>query len=439
MEKAVVKLVEQNSIASDCGLQPGDAVLSIDGKQIRDILDFKYLTSNDYYVVEIEKQDGSIEEIEIYNDDYEQFGVVFENELIDKPMLCRNKCIFCFMDQLPPNVRSTMYFKDDDVRLSFLSGNYVTLTNLNDDDIERLCALRVSPINVSVHVTDPQKRCMMLNNRFAGKVLDIMKKFADSGIRMNAQIVLCKGVNDGEYLDKTITDLKALYPAVRSVSVVPVGISKHREGLYPLEPLEKEDCIKVINQVERHRQQLLSEFGTGLVYLSDEFYITAGVDLPPYEYYEDFPQIENGVGLMAVLEREMEKELEFCDEWSGKQPAPKTIATSYIAYDFICRYVDMVKAKNPKLECNVYKIKNNFFGERITVTGLICGSDIIEQLKGKQLGEYLVLSGSMFRDDCDIFLDDVTKEQVEEALGVKVIISDNSGADFVNALMQERG
>ncbi len=439
MEKAVVKLVEQNSIASDCGLQPGDEVLSIDGKQIRDILDFKYLTSNDYYVVEIEKQDGSIEQIEIYNDDYEQFGVVFENELIDKPMLCRNKCIFCFMDQLPPNVRSTMYFKDDDVRLSFLSGNYVTLTNLNDDDIERLCALKVSPINVSVHVTDPGKRCMMLNNRFAGKVLDIMKKFADSGIRMNAQIVLCKGVNDGEYLDKTITDLKDLYPAVRSVSVVPVGISKYREGLYPLEPFEKTDCIKVINQVECHRKQLLSEFGTGLVYLSDEFYITAGVDLPPYEYYEDFPQIENGVGLMAVMEREMELEMEFCDEWCGKKPAPKTIATSYIAYDFICKFVDMVKAKNPKLECNVYKIKNNFFGERITVTGLICGSDIIEQLKGKPLGEYLVLSGSMFRDDCDIFLDNVTKEQVEEALGVKVIINDNSGADFVAALMQERG
>lgn len=436
MEKAVVKYVEENSIASDCGLQPGDAVLKIDGKQIRDILDFKYLTSNDYYVAEIEKQDGSIEQIEIYNDDYEQFGVVFENELIDKPMLCRNKCIFCFMDQLPPNVRSTMYFKDDDVRLSFLSGNYVTLTNLNDDDIERLCRLKVSPINVSVHVTDSEKRCMMLNNRFAGKVLDIMKKFAQSGIYMNTQIVLCKGVNDGKYLDKTINDLKALYPAVRSVSIVPVGISKYRDGLYPLEPFEKEDCLNVINQVERHRQQILKEFGTGLVYLSDEFYITGGCDMPPYEYYEDFPQIENGVGLMAVMEREMEIEMEFCDEWSHKKPAPKTIATSYIAYDYICKYVDMIKNKNPNFECNVYKIKNNFFGERITVTGLICGSDIIEQLKDKQLGEYLVLSSSMFRDDCDIFLDDVTKEQVEDALGVKIIINDNSGSDFVSALMK---
>lgn len=436
MEKAVVKYVEQNSIASDCDVQPGDIIVSVDGKQIKDILDFKYYTSNDYYVIQIQKTDGELEEIEIYNDDYEQFGVVFENELIDKPMLCRNKCIFCFMDQLPPNVRSTMYFKDDDVRLSFLSGNYVTLTNLSDEDINRLCKLKVSPINVSVHVTDSEKRCMMLNNRFAGKLLDIMKKFAQSGISMNTQIVLCKGINDGEFLDKTITDLKNLYPAVRSVSVVPVGISKHRDGLYPLKPFTKQDCMDVINQVEKHRNNIIKQFGTGLVYLSDEFYITAGMDIPPYEYYEDFPQIENGVGLMAVMEAEIATEMEFSYEWKNKKPSPKTIATSYIAYDYISKYVDMIKKKNPHLECNIYKIKNNFFGERITVTGLICGSDIIEQLKDKPLGEYLVLSSSMFRDDCDVFLDDTTKEQVEKALNVKVIINDNSGADFVNALMQ---
>ncbi len=436
MEKAVVKSVQQNSIAQDCGLQPGDIIVSIDGKPICDILDFKYYTSNDYYVVQIQKADGTSEEIEIFNDDYEQFGVVFENELIDKPMLCRNKCIFCFMDQLPPNVRSTMHFKDDDVRLSFLSGNYVTLTNLSDDDIERLCSLKVSPINISVHVTDPDVRCMMLNNRFAGKLLDIMKKFAQSGICMNTQIVLCKGINDGEHLNKTVMDLKALYPAVRSISVVPVGISKHRDGLYPLEPFQKEDCAAVISQIDAVRQTFLQQLGTGLVYLSDEFYITAGMPIPPYEYYEDFPQIENGVGLMAVMEREMQIEMEFSDEWKNATPAPKTIATSYIAYDFICRYVDMLKKKNPALKCNVYKIKNNFFGEKITVTGLLCGSDIIEQLKGKALGEYLVLSESMFRDDCEIFLDDTTKEQVEQALGVKVIINNNSGADFVAALMK---
>ena len=436
MEMAVVKYVEPNSIADDCNLQPGDIIVSIDGKPIRDILDFKYLTSSDYYVAEIQKTDGTCEEIEIYNDDYEQFGVQFENQLIDKPMLCRNKCIFCFMDQLPPNVRSTMHFKDDDVRLSFLSGNYVTLTNLDDEYIDRLCSLKVSPINISVHVTDPEKRCMMLNNRFAGKLLDIMKKFANSGIYMNTQIVLCKGVNDGEYLDKTIMDLGALFPYVRSVSVVPVGISKHREGLYPLEGFDKDDCKKVITQVEKHRQMFIDHFDTGLVYLSDEFYITAGIDIPEYEYYEDFPQIENGVGLMAVLEKEMQIEMDFADEWKDINPAPKSIATSYIAYDYIVKYVDMVKQKNPNLNVNVYKIQNNFFGDKITVTGLICGSDIIEQLKDKELGEYLLLSTSMFRDDCDIFLDDTTKEQVEQALGVKIIINDNSGADFVAALMK---
>ncbi|MBQ7900776.1 MAG: DUF512 domain-containing protein, partial [Clostridia bacterium] len=294
MNKAVVKLVDQNSIAFDCGVEPGDVIKSVNGKQPVDILDFKYMTSDDYYVVEIEKNDGTVEEIEIYNDDYEQFGVVFENELIDDPKTCRNKCVFCFMDQLPPHVRSTMYFKDDDVRLSFLQGNYVTLTNLSDADIDRLCKLRVSPINVSVHVTDGERRCMMLNNRFAGRVLDIMQKFADSGIIMNAQIVLCKGINDGEYLDKSIADLKAMFPSIRSVSVVPVGLTKYREGLYPLELFDKDGCLQVIEQVERHQKQMLEELGTRLVYLADEFYIKAGVDIPPYEAYEDFPQIENG-------------------------------------------------------------------------------------------------------------------------------------------------
>ena len=233
--KAVVKYVDENSIAIDCGIEPGDIITKINGKEIKDILDFRYWTSDEHYTVEVEKKDGTVEEIEVYNDYFEQFGVTFEKELIDDPMLCRNKCIFCFMDQLPKNVRPTMHFKDDDVRLSFLSGNYVTLTNLNDDEVERLCRLKVSPINVSVHVTDGERRCMMLNNKNAHKVLDIMKKFASSGILMNAQIVLCKGINDREYLEKTIYDLETLYPAIRSISVVPVGISAHREGLYPLQ------------------------------------------------------------------------------------------------------------------------------------------------------------------------------------------------------------
>ena len=436
MSKAVVKYVDQNSIAFDCGIEPGDAILSVNDKVPLDILDFKYLTSDDYYVIAVEKKDGSVEEIEIYNDDYEQFGVAFENELIDDAKTCRNKCIFCFMDQLPPGVRSTMYFKDDDVRLSFLQGNYVTLTNLSDADIDRLCALRISPINVSVHVTDSERRCMMLNNRFAGKVLDIMKKFADSGILMNAQIVLCKGINDGEYLDRTIQDLKDLYPSVLSVSVVPVGLTKYREDLYPLEMFDGEDCDKVITQVEMHQQRMLMEHDTRFVYLADEFYIKAGRILPPCEAYEDFPQIENGVGLMALLMDEVILEREYPEDYGDKTPAPKSIATSYIAYDHICYFVDLIKEIHPDIKCNVYKIRNDFFGENITVTGLLCGRDIIAQLKDKELGEYLMLSESMFKDDCDIFLDDTTLEEVEQALGVKIIKTDNRGADFVAALMK---
>lgn len=436
MNKAIVKFVAPESIAYDCGIEPGDSILRVNGNELKDILDFKYYTSDEYYVVEIEKQDGSVEEIEIFNDCYEQFGVVFENELIDSPKECRNKCIFCFMDQLPPNVRDTMHFKDDDVRLSFLAGNYVTLTNLSDADIDRLCSLKVSPINVSVHVTDPERRCMMLNNRFAGKVLDIMKRFADSGIVMNAQIVLCKGINDGDYLKKSVYDLKSLYPAVRSVSVVPVGLTKYREGLFELEGFDKDSSLEVISQVSGYQKEFVEDIGTSLVYLADEFYIQAGVSLPPYDHYEDFPQIENGVGLMAVLNKEIETELEYADEFKDIVPAKKSIATSYIAYDFIKGYTDKIKEINPNLDCNVYKIKNDFFGERITVTGLLCGKDIINQLKDKDLGEYLILSDSMFKDDCDIFLDDTTLEEVEQALGVKVIKTDNSGMDFVSSLMK---
>ncbi len=433
MAKAIVKSVDPDSIAYDCGIVPGDKILKINNREFADVLDFRYLTSDDYYVVEVEKTDGSVEEIEIYNDLYEQFGCDFENELLDSANQCRNKCIFCFMDQLPPNMRETMYFKDDDVRLSFLEGNYVTLTNLSEQDIERICRLKISPVNVSVHVTDPELRCKMLNNRFAGKLLGIMKRFAGSGIFMNAQIVLCKDINDGAYLDKTIWDLKALYPQVQSISAVPVGLTAYREGLYPLEGFEAEDCRKVIHQVENHQKRFLNEIGTRLVYLADEFYIKAGVDLPDYEAYEDFPQIENGVGLMKTLEHEIMLALK--DIPTDKIPAKKSVATGEIAYDYIKSFTDKIHSLNKNTDVEVYKIKNNFFGGRITVTGLVCGCDIIDQLKGKPLGEYLLLSQSMFKSDCDIMLDDTTKEELEKALGVKVIICDNTGEDFVKSVL----
>ena len=433
--EAKVKYVMPDSIAEDAFIEPGDVIELVDGKEFKDILDFKYMTSEEYYVLTVLKKNGDREEIEIYNDCFENFGVEFENPLIDKPMLCKNKCIFCFMDQLPENVRSTMLFKDDDVRLSFLQGNYVTLTNLKEEDIERICRLKISPINVSVHVTDPEKRVMMLSNPNAGNVLDIMKRFSDAGIIMNAQIVLCPGVNDGEYLKKSVNDLGKLFPSIRSVSIVPVGISKHRDGLFKLNSCTEEISREVIEMIEPMQKDFKERFDTSLVYLADEFYIKAGCEIPPYEHYEEFPQIENGVGLIASLVEEIEEELEFSDEYEDSAYTPKTIATSFIAYDFICDCVEKIKEKLPKICVNVEKIQNDFFGNEITVTGLVCGSDIIKQLKGKIQTDYLMLSESMFKSDEDIFLDDTTLEEVEKELGVKVIKTPNTGYGFIKTLV----
>ena len=432
MADAVVKSVDSFSIAEDCGIEKGDVILKVNNKDFEDILDFRYMTSDEYYVVTVRKTNGEIEEIEVYNDLYEQFGCEFENSLMDEPKTCRNNCIFCFMDQLPPNMRSTMYFKDDDVRLSFLEGNYVTLTNLSDKDIDRLCSLRVSPINVSVHATQPELRCKMLNNRFAGRVLSIMQKFADNGIYMNAQVVLCKGINDGENLKKTLYDLSELHPYVRSISVVPVGLTAYREGLYQLESFEKDDCLLVIDEVTSYSEDFLNRLGTRLVYLADEFYIKAERPIPNFESYEDFPQIENGVGLMATFMYDAAQALEEANP--RNTPKSKTVVTSEIAYDYICDIVDSVKKKFPDLKAEVCKIKNEYFGGKITVTGLLCGSDIINQLKDKSLGEYLMLSSAMFKDDCDILLDNVTREDLEKSLGVKTLI-DTTGEEFVISLL----
>ncbi len=433
--KAVISSVMPDSIAFEAGLECGDIIKSVNEKEFQDILDFKYITSDEYYTLEVQKKNGREEVIEIYNDYFEALGVEFENPLIDKPMLCKNKCIFCFMDQLPPNVRKTMLFKDDDVRLSFLQGNYVTLTNLSDEDIMRLCRLRVSPINVSVHVTDGAKRIEMLKNPNAAKVLDIMECFAKAGIVMNAQIVLCPGVNDGEYLRRTISDLGGLYPAVRSVSIVPVGLSKHRRNLAELQGFDMAASKEVIDLVTPYQQEFKNKYDTNLVYLADEFYINAMVPVPPYEHYEEFPQIENGVGLIAAMRDEIDTELSYLEKISHS-PLPKTIATSYIAYDFICECVSKLKSKVPELNVDIVKIKNDFFGDKITVTGLICGSDIINQLKGRLNTKILLLSEGMFKSDEDIFLDDTTLEAVEKELDVKVIKTPNTGYGFINALLK---
>ena len=413
---AKVKSVIENSIAYDAYIEPGDVITMIDGKEICDFIDFKYLTSNDYYVVTVEKKDGEVEEIEIYNDDFEPFGVEFENQLIDKPRECRNKCIFCFMDQLPPNMRATMHFKDDDVRLSFLQGNYVTLTNLNDKDIERIVRLKISPINVSVHTTDGELRKKMLNNRFADKILDIMHKFKDGGIRMNEQIVLCKGINDGKYLEKSICDLEKLFPAIMSVSIVPVGVSAYRKGLFPLESFDEKTAGDVIDLVTPYQKRFKKKYGTSLVYLADEFYISAKRELPPYEHYETFPQIENGVGMLRDLEEEFSWAVE--DEPERDIKRRVTIPTGEGVYAFMEHVMDFAREKFPGLEINLVPVHNDFFGGTVNVTGLLTGRDLVNRLSRENLGDAILLAPSMLMADEDIFLDDMTVQQLSEKLGV---------------------
>ena len=434
LEKAVVKRVETGSIAEEAGVQPGDVIAAVNGEPLLDILDFKYRTADDMFTVEVHKKNGDIEELEIYNDSYEQFGVEFENPLIDQPRQCRNKCIFCFMDQLPPHVRPTMLFKDDDVRLSFLQGNYVTLTNLDETELERLTNMRVSPLNISVHTTDPALRCKMLGNRFAGNIMELMGRFRDHQMMMNAQIVLCPGINDGMHLKQTVFDLASLMPYIGSVSVVPVGLSKHREGLYPLKSFDSAGAAEVIRQAESWQDEFLTQFGTRLVYLADEFYLLAGSDIPSFGAYEDFPQIENGVGLIAALREEIGAVLKM--DLSGKRPKPKTIATGVLAAQTIKQFARQVQTHCMPLKVEVYPITNHFFGEDVTVTGLVCGSDIIAQLKGKPLGEELLICNSMLKDGGNLFLDDTTVADVESALGVPVRKVANTGAEFVAALLE---
>lgn len=435
MIKATVKYVEPDSIAADCGINPGDVIDNINGNSIGDILDFKYLTSDDYYVVGVTKADGTYEEIEVYNEMYEQFGAEFESPLLDEARRCRNKCIFCFMDQLPPNVRSTMVFKDDDYRLSFLQGNYVTLTNITDEDIDRIVRMRISPINVSVHATDGDVRNMMLCNKNAYRIMDIMNRLAEGGIMMNAQIVLCPGVNDGDILKKSIEDLSTLMPWVHSVSVVPVGISKHRTGLYDLTPVTADKASEVIDIIEAYADKLYADYGTRVIYGADEFYIKAGRPLPPYEAYEDFPQIENGVGMMAQFAREVDLALEEEQEYTtGK----KIVVTGNISKGYMESFVNKIKEKYP-VDVDVMSIANDFFGDMITVTGLVCGRDIINQLKGRVEGNELVLARNMFKSDCMVFLDDTTVEDVERELNVKVTVNEVDGFDFVGCVLGRKG
>lgn len=429
----IVKNVLENSIAEELEIEPGDNILAVNDHPIEDIFDYQYLINDEYIELLVKKSDGEEWLLEIEKDYDEDLGIVFENSLMDNYKSCYNKCIFCFIDQNPKGMRDTIYFKDDDSRLSFLQGNYITLTNMKDEDIDRIINYHLAPINISVHTTNPQLRCSMLNNRFAGTILERIRKFYNAGIPMNGQIVLCKGINDGEELWRSISDLMEFVPVMESLSVVPVGLSDYRDGLFHLEPFDKEDACEVIDIIEHFQKKAYEKHGIHFVQASDEWYINAGRDFPEAERYDGFVQLENGVGMVRLMKEEFEQE--FSAVQGDDRECEVSIVTGVLVYDSIKILVDRMKEKFPNVKIHLYKIINDFFGHRITVTGLLTGGDIIKQLKGKPLGQRLILPSNTLMADEPKFLDDVTLDQFIEALQVDVCIVESSGADFIHSVI----
>ena len=425
-----------HSIAEKAGIRGGDTLFSINQHEIRDVLDYRFYLTDTSISVTLLRGNQSYT-IHINKGEYDDIGLSFETPLIDKKHSCTNNCVFCFIDQLPPNMRESLYFKDDDDRLSFLHGNYVTLTNLKDEDIDRIIKMHISPVNVSVHTTNPELRVKMMKNKHAGKVLSYLDRMADAGIALCTQIVLCKGLNDGAELDRTLHDLIKYHPSLRSCAIVPVGLTKYREKLFPLEAFSPEDCAAVIKQVNAYGDWCLKEYSTRIFYCSDEFYIRAGLPLPPEEFYEDYSQIENGVGMLTSMKTEFDMELDYLDELLPQFCAPRTVTviTGMAAYKHIASLTSELTKRVDGLTINVYPIVNNFFGESVTVAGLITGGDVVEQLRGKALGDELLFPSVMLRADGDVFLDDMTPDELSARLGVPVRAGESDGAKFLSALL----
>ena len=431
----IIKAVEPLSIAEELGIEPGDKLISINDNVIEDVFDYHYLVNDEELVVLIEKADGEEWELEIEKDYEEDLGITFEQGLMDEYRSCRNKCIFCFIDQMPKGMRETLYFKDDDSRLSFLQGNYITLTNMSDHDVERMVQYHLEPINISFQTTNPELRCKMLHNRFAGDALKKVDKLYEGGIHMNGQIVLCKGVNDGEELERSIRDLTKYLPYLQSVSVVPVGLTKYRDGLYPLEPFTKEDAMKVLDIIEGWQKKIYEEYGLHFIHAGDEWYILAEREMPEEERYDGYMQLENGVGMLRLLINEFDEAL--ADLEGDERKAEVSIATGKLAYPFLQKMKEKLQVKFPNVKVHLYWIRNDFFGETITVAGLITGQDLIAQLKGRELGSKLLLPCNMLRDGEEVFLDDVTLTQVKESLQVEIDIVKSSGWDFVERILND--
>ncbi len=429
--------VGPGSIAEEMGIEAGDFLLEIDQTPIEDIFDYQFLVQEEQIEVLVEKPDGEQWLLEIDKDPDEDLGIVFENGLMDEYRHCRNKCIFCFIDQMPPGMRPTLYFKDDDSRLSFLQGNYVTLTNMSDHDIDRIIRYRLSPINISFHTMNPSLRCQMLRNRFAGDALKKVQRLYDAGISMNGQIVLCKGINDGVELEYSIRELMKYLPCLESVSVVPVGLTKYREGLYPLEPFGPEDARQVLEMVHRYQKECYEAYGSHFIHASDEWYVLAGEEVPEEGRYDGYLQLENGVGMLRLFLDEFEEAFAEAGNRAGTdRPAREiSIATGRLPHPYIERMARRMMEAFPWLAIHVYPIRNDFFGEKITVSGLLTGGDVLAQLKGQPLGEALFLPENILRSGEDVFLDDFRVSDLEKALQVPINIVKSSGHDFVAALL----
>ncbi len=427
----VIRQVEENSPAMKAGICAGDVLVSINGHPIQDVLDYRFYMLESTLAVELLRE-GREKTVLLHKEEYDEPGMLFDTYLMDAQKGCKNKCIFCFIDQLPKGLRESLYFKDDDSRLSFLFGNYITLTNLTRHEIDRIIKLHISPVNISVHTTDPALRVHMMKNPHAGEVLSIMKEFADAGIRMNCQLVLCPGVNDGEQLTRSLEDLAALYPAVQSVAAVPVGITKYRDGLEPLSPYTKEQAADVVARMEQFGDAFLAHHGTRLCYPADEFYLKAGLPLPGGEFYEEYAQIENGVGMWTSFREEFLSALADAAFDGQKQVS---LVTGKAAQPLITACAKDVMEKFPSLTCHVYAIENTFFGQYITVAGLLTGGDIIKQLQGNPLGDCVVLPACMLRNEGDLFLDDVSVTTLEETLGVPVRVTAGDGYSFLEDIL----
>lgn len=424
--------VTTGSHADKAGIKKGETLLSINSNEIVDVLDYRFYQVNRKLTLEVEDDNKNVRTIEMTKGEYEEIGLEFETYLMDKQHSCRNKCIFCFIDQLPKGMRESLYFKDDDSRLSFLFGNYITLTNITEHEIDRIIKMHISPINVSVHTTNPELRCKMMNNRFAGDTLKYLKRFADAGITLNCQIVSCPGINDGDELVRTLTDLENL--GVNMTAIVPVGLTRYRENLYPLVPYNKETAGQTIDIIEKMGDECVKKHGRRIFFPGDEFYLLAEREIPSPEFYEDFSALEDGIGMIAYLTDDVGWKLEELD--ADESLCHKvTIACGEGVFPYMKRIMSMINEKFPNITINTRAIKNNFFGGGVNVSGLVTGGDLIDQLRGDDLGDRLIIPSSMLRFENDLFLDDVSTDDVERELGVTLVPVNNNGNDLVEAVI----